>query len=280
MSTLSNQAAARGTGIQQVRVAETVAAELRRRILRGDFLDGALPKQDQLREEYGVSHPSLREALRILETEGLVIVRRGNVGGATVQQPGEARFGYTLGLALQSTGTRVHELATAVATLEPVCARQCAENPKRAKNIVPRLRAILDTARAEEDISEGVPFTRAARSFHSGVVDLCGNEPTKMIVGGLVALWDAQEEAWAQHLTDEGAYPGHDLRVATINAHAKLLELIEAGDGLGAEEFSRRHIRSTQKVVLSRIEDRVIQASSVRTSMLGSQRNRQDTSAP
>jgi DNA-binding FadR family transcriptional regulator len=273
MSILNNHVNAPATGIQQVRVAETVAAELRRRILRGDFPNGALPKQDQLRDEYGVSHPSLREALRILETEGLVVVRRGNVGGAVVQQPGEARFGYTLGLALQSTGTRVHELATAVATLEPVCARLCAENRNREKDVVPRLRAIIDSARAEEDTTEGVPFTRAARGFHSAVVDLCGNEPTKMIVGGLVALWDAQEEAWAQHLAEEGAYPGHDRRVATDDAHANLLELIEAGDGPGAEDFSRRHIRKTQKVVLSRIEDRVIQASSVRASLLGSPQN-------
>src|SRR5688500_1311752 len=109
MSALNDQAPPRAAGIQQVRVAETVAAELRRRIMRGDFPNGALPKQDELREQYGISHPSLREALRILETEGLVVVRRGNVGGATVQQPGEARFGYTLGLALQSTGTRVHQ---------------------------------------------------------------------------------------------------------------------------------------------------------------------------
>lgn len=268
MSTLSSNPPTRGSGIQQVRVAETVAAELRRRILRGDFPDGALPKQDQLREEYGISHPSLREALRILETEGLVVVRRGNVGGAMVQQPGEARFGYTVGLALQSAGTHVQELAEAVATLEPVCARLCAENPKRGKTIVPRLRAILDSSRDEEQSADGVPFTRAARSFHSAVVDLCGNEPTKMIVGGLVALWDAQEEAWAQHLSEEGQYPAHDRRMATVHAHEKLLELIEAGDGLGAEDFSRRHIRSTQKVVLSRIEDRVVQASSVRASLL------------
>jgi DNA-binding FadR family transcriptional regulator len=141
MSNLNNHVTAPGTAIQQVRVAETVAAELRSRILRGDFANGALPKQDLLREEYGVSHPSLREALRILETEGLVVVRRGNVGGAVVQQPGEARFGYTLGLALQSTGTRVHELATAVATLEPVCARLCAENRKAMQQLgAPTLR--------------------------------------------------------------------------------------------------------------------------------------------
>lgn len=262
MTNVANHTPPRGGGIQQVRVAETVAAELRRRILRGDFLEGVLPKQDQLREEYRISHPSLREALRILETEGLVVVRRGNVGGAIVKQPGEDRFGYTLGLALQATSVRVHELATAVATLEPVCARLCAERPDRMDEVVPRLRAIQEGTR-EEDTTEGVPFTRAARSFHSAVVDLCGNEPTKMIVGGLVALWNAQEEAWAQHLSTVGAYPDKERRVATIDAHNGILDLIEAGDGRGAEEYSRRHLRATQKFILTQIEDRVIQASTV-----------------
>lgn len=249
--------------IQQVRVAETVATELRRRILRGDFTNGMLPKQDQLREEYGISHPSLREALRILETEGLVVVRRGNVGGAMVQQPGKDRFGSTLGLVLQSAGTQVSELATAVATLEPICARLCAQNPKRGKTIVPRLRKILDSSIEEESSGAGVPFTRTARSFHAAIVDLCGNEPTKIIVGGLVSLWNAQEEAWARSTSDEGEYPGHDARHATTKAHEKLLELIESGDAQGAEDFSRRHIHSTQRMVLSRLEDRTVDASSV-----------------
>lgn len=54
--------------------------ELRARILADDG-DGRLPTQDQLVSEFGVSYP-IREAIRILETEGLVTVRRGNVGDA------------------------------------------------------------------------------------------------------------------------------------------------------------------------------------------------------
>ena len=63
----------------QRRIAETVAATLRARIL-SDRAGDRLPTQDQLVREFGVSYPSVREALRILETEGLVTVRRGSVG--------------------------------------------------------------------------------------------------------------------------------------------------------------------------------------------------------
>jgi DNA-binding FadR family transcriptional regulator len=73
----------------QRRIAETVAAELRQRILVGPPAQH-LPTQDQLVKEFGVSYPSVREALRILETEGLVTVRRGSVGGAEVHRPDQS----------------------------------------------------------------------------------------------------------------------------------------------------------------------------------------------
>jgi DNA-binding FadR family transcriptional regulator len=64
------------------RTAEIVADELRRQIIDGELSDGdLLPRQDILVEQFNVSLVSLREALRILETEGLVSVRRGNRGG-------------------------------------------------------------------------------------------------------------------------------------------------------------------------------------------------------
>ena len=63
------------------RIAEIVADELRRQIIDGELADGdLLPRQEVLVEQFNVSLVSLREALRILETEGLVSVRRGNRG--------------------------------------------------------------------------------------------------------------------------------------------------------------------------------------------------------
>src|SRR6185503_2235845 len=62
----------------QPSVAELVADAIRTQIVAGTLPDGSmLPKQDQLISEFQVSRPSFREALRILESEGLISVRRG-----------------------------------------------------------------------------------------------------------------------------------------------------------------------------------------------------------
>src|SRR5665213_2233949 len=89
--------------LKQPRLAEIIAVNLRDRILASEFADGSnLPKQEDLLDEFGVSPPSMREALRILETEGLVTVQRGNVGGAVVHQPQVAKVAYMMALVLQA----------------------------------------------------------------------------------------------------------------------------------------------------------------------------------
>jgi len=74
--------------MRQPRLAEMVASALRDEILSGSLTEGdTLPRQEDLLADFQVSPPAVREALRILETEGLVSVRRGNVGGAVVHVP-------------------------------------------------------------------------------------------------------------------------------------------------------------------------------------------------
>ena len=109
-----------------------MAQRLRERILRGELPDGVmLPKEDDLRSEYLVSKPSLREALRILETEGLITVMRGNKGGALVHRPTEVDAGYMLGLVLTGQGTEI-------ADSQPRCGRSS-----------PRARALCAAARPQ-----------------------------------------------------------------------------------------------------------------------------------
>src|SRR5581483_3159921 len=123
--------AGRRPKLGQFRMAEQVADVLRERILTG-LADGApLPKQDEIVAEFGVSYPSVREALRILETEGLITIRRGNVGGAEVHAPNATTAGYALGLALQATRVSVADLGEALADLEPMTAARCARRSDR-----------------------------------------------------------------------------------------------------------------------------------------------------
>src|SRR4051794_35235487 len=133
--------------VHQLRIAETVAAELRARIL-GSEEGYRLPTQDQLVEDFGVSFPSIREAIRILETEGLVTVRRGKVGGLEVHRPDETSAAYHLGLVLQGDRVTLRDLAAGLQMLEPLCAAECARRPDRADEVVPVLRENIDSAAA------------------------------------------------------------------------------------------------------------------------------------
>lgn len=79
-----------------------IADELRRRIARGELLPGdALPSETNLTAELGYSKPTVREALRILEQEGLIAVKRGLRGGPEVRQLSIANVAKPLGVFLQ-----------------------------------------------------------------------------------------------------------------------------------------------------------------------------------
>ncbi|MGH7289780.1 MAG: FadR/GntR family transcriptional regulator, partial [Myxococcota bacterium] len=131
--------------IRQPRVAEIVAARLRDDILSGRLKEGdVLPAQESLLGEFGVSPPALREAIHILETDGLISVRRGNVGGAVVHLPAAERTAHMIGMVLQSRGSTPADVSGALMYLEPVCAGMCAAREDRLTEVVPHLEAEID----------------------------------------------------------------------------------------------------------------------------------------
>ena len=130
--------------MRQPRVAELVASDLRKQILEGEITqDSALPRQEELQAQFGVSLPSIREALRILEGEGLITVRRGNRGGAVVHLPTMRSFVYMQSLLLQSRRTTLSDVALALQRFEPTCAAMCAERTDLTTSLVPVLEALL-----------------------------------------------------------------------------------------------------------------------------------------
>lgn len=252
---------ARRGRVTQHRIAETVAAELRARILASPD-DFRLPAQDQLVTEFGVSYPSVREALRILETEGLVTVRRGNVGGAEVHRPDESSAAYHLGLALQGGRVTLGDLAAGLRLLEPLCAAECARRPDRNEVVVPALEATVD--RSAGLVEDGIAFTQAAREFHDLVVAFTSNATLRHVVGSLVALWSAQEETWAEALTRRGEYPSQDEAKQAVAIHRRIVEEIAAGRPDAAEQVARAHLAATQELLLERFDDGVVTTGSPR----------------
>jgi GntR family transcriptional regulator, transcriptional repressor for pyruvate dehydrogenase complex len=244
--------------VPQNRIAETVAATLRARILSSKS-DYRLPTQDQLVEEFGVSYPSLREALRILETEGLVTVRRGKVGGADAHRPDETSAAYHLGLVLQGGRVTLGDLATGLETLEPLCTAAVAGRADRAEVVLPALRENIE--RSAELIGDGAAFTRTAREFHDLIVAFTPNATTRYVISSLVALWTAQEQSWAENRARIGKYPSAAAAKNALKAHRRIVEEIEAGNVGPAQELARAHLVATQAVVLDRFDADVVDVS-------------------
>lgn len=248
------------------RMAEQVASALRERILAGGIGDGStLPKQDELVAEFGVSYPSVREALRILETEGFITVRRGNRGGAVVHTPDIATAGYALGITLQSLQVPVTDLGAALASLEPLCAALTAgrTDADRRRNVLPVLRESL--AASEAVIDDGPAFTRAAREFHDLMVTLVPNATLRVLVKSVTSLWSVQEVAWADAQTSRGAYPSAAGRATAQHAHERLVAAIGSGDADEAARIAGEHVAATQRWVTRALKGRVVDAASPRS---------------
>jgi DNA-binding FadR family transcriptional regulator len=217
-----------------------VADGLRERILSGELADGAmLPKQDDLLAEFRVSPPSIREALRILETEGLITVQRGNIGGAVVHRPQPGKTAYMLAMVLQSRSVPLLDVQSAMLHLEPACVAACATRPDRETTILPRLKDNIDRSRANIDNAD--IYIGLAREFHVELVLGCGNETMSLIVGALETLWSAQVDRLARRPAQHGPFAERAVRLETLKDHEKLYKLIAKGDAAGAEKAAREH---------------------------------------
>lgn len=246
--------------LRQPRLAEMVAAELRERILSGQIPDGgSLPKHEDLLEEFQVSGPSVREAFRILETEGLITVRRGNVGGAIVHVPQPATAAYILGVVLQAREVGLHDVAAALQKIEPLCVAMCAARGDRKRTLVPRLREINE--RTLDAIDDPEACLRLTREFHREIVDHCGNETMILTVNSLETLWSAQLVEWAKG--EQRGFPSRSARRAGLEDHEEIVRLIEEGDGDKARRAAESHLQRSQRNTVGD-ETRRVQAALIR----------------
>jgi DNA-binding FadR family transcriptional regulator len=226
-----------------------VADVLRTRIVSGQLADGAmLPRQEDLLQEFRVSRPSLREALRILEAEGLITVHRGNRGGATVHVPRAANAAYSVGLVLQTRGVHLADVRDALKSIEPVCAGLCAQREDRAEEVLPTLTALHEAT--VEAVDDPMEFTTNSRRFHEAIVDLCGNETLKLVVGALESLWTTKEESWAVEAARAGDFPQSRNRLTGIKAHARIVKSIEDGDVDRVQRQARQHLDHSLRYAL------------------------------
>ncbi|WTW99562.1 FCD domain-containing protein [Streptomycetaceae bacterium NBC_01309] len=224
--------------IRYAAIAEVVAAALRRRILDGELADGdVIPKQDELMAEFDVGRTTLRQAIRILETEGLITVRRGKVGGSVVHSPTPQDAARMFGMVMHARHVTLDDLAQALRRLEPVCVALCTQRPDRESAVLPRLREVHERMAAA--IGDPLAYIRLSREFHEAIVAGCGNRTMQVLLGMVETLWARQEQTWAEQ---SAADVSDEIRALGVREHQELIDLIADGDDAPAYRFAVRHL--------------------------------------
>lgn len=232
---------------------QRIADELRALIVAGELSEGdSLGHEPDLVERFGVSRPSLREALRILEAEGLVTVVRGVHGGVVVHEPDGRMTARTAALVLQARNVALADVFEARTLLELIAARTIATMRGR-KAAIRELRELVDAE--EEAIGDPERFGAANAAFHERLVGLAGNQTL-----GLFA--ELLDEIVVRAVT--AVSRGDDVvgslavRRRGIRSRERLLELLEDGDAAAAEEHWRAHMQSVGRVMLGQEASTVV----------------------
>ena len=233
--------------------ADRIADWLRERILTEKLADGAsLGRVADLASEYSVSMSSLREALRMLEAEGLVSMRRGPGGGVQVHPPTEQGAARNMALLLQFRDVTLGDVQEARIMFEPLAARTLAERRDRRASAA-ALRRLVDAQRAVLD--DIAAFGKANAEFHRQLSVLVGNQ-TVAIMAEMLA--EIVERAIAA-LGEAQAMLPRAGRTRSLTSQEQLLELIELGAAADAEEHWRRHLRNAMRTHGGELERRVVE---------------------
>lgn len=224
---------------------QQIADELRARIVAGELAEGdSLGHEPDLVERFGVSRPSLREALRILEAEGLVSVVRGVRGGVVVHEPDSRTTARTAALVLQARNVDLADVYEARTMLEPIAAKRIAE-ARSQKAALRELEGLI--SEQEEAIEDPEAFGLANSAFHVRLVARAGNQTLEIVAE---MLHEIVARAVTVVSRDENGMGSLATRRRGIRSQRRLLELIEAGDGDAAEAHWRAHMQVVGKVML------------------------------
>jgi GntR family transcriptional regulator, transcriptional repressor for pyruvate dehydrogenase complex len=207
-----------------------VAQRIVDEILEQELEAGAalLPERVML-PRYGVARGTLREALRILETYGLISIKTGPGGGPVVADAGSRPLASVIALVLQMDRASFRSIVDARLALEPLLAREAAERRDQAD-----LDALAASIEEMRDVkADAGEFLDRNHVFHSAVAAASKNPVLYNMVASLNWIIDG---------TAMGIDYAPETRDAIVAAHRRIFVAIEAGDTDMAEAAMRIHI--------------------------------------
>jgi len=202
-------------GTNRSRLVDEILEYIREQIYSGEFPPGMQLRQERLSEELDISRTPLREALRVLQSEGLLLMKRGN--------------------RVEVISADVDRFVDALVLREVVdgaAARLTAEH--HSARLATSLQRAIKAQRDALEPWDRPAFSSADADFHKAIFEATQN-PYVMGQVSLVRL--------SVQVFQRGTSFGQERARGTIEDHEKIAEKILAGEPLEAEEVSRAHIR-------------------------------------
>jgi DNA-binding GntR family transcriptional regulator len=211
-------------------VHQRLVEDLRRLIISGEIEPRTRLSEYALAASYGVSRTPVREAIKQLQVEGLVDV-----------VPRVGTF------VAEASHHELTELTLVKEVLEGLAARLLAQT--RLPAVLAELRANIEASRTAVDAGEHDRYATLVLEFHEVLVR--GSENSKLIAHYRILM---NQLAYGRLVRTSLSQPGRPKR--SVFEHEHVLELMEAGDGDGAELAMRDHVAAAHRTLIRGLAER------------------------
>ncbi len=230
-----------GSGWQENRRVEKMAEKLARQIVDDIFEAGLQPgnmldSEAEMLLRYRVGRGTLREALRILEVQGLVTMKPGPGGGPVLRELTTADFARMAKLHLHIRGSTYTEVLQARLALEPLMARLAAET--KDEQGLQSLRTAIAEADAIDPDDEAA-WRAVCNLFHLTIWGVSGNSVLSL-------LGESLKEVYATRARPTPTPRAVRMRILAV--HRAIAAAILKGNGSVAERLMREHMEAFAKV--------------------------------
>ncbi|MCP4022855.1 MAG: FadR family transcriptional regulator [Desulfobacteraceae bacterium] len=222
--------------IRKERISDQIKSILKQSILDGRFKPGdKFPPEAQIAQKYNVSKVSAREALREMETEGLILKKRGIYGGSFVAEPGSKEMVDVVINSYLFGGITAVELADFRRILEPELAKlACQRRTEQDLEIMEKC-----IQEVEESIIREEPDQTKAFGFHRLIADACHNSFISALMEALVKVF---QEVLAKT-------PDLETAKKDIEYNKVFLKCIRERDGKRAQKAMVDHFDTLDKMI-------------------------------
>lgn len=223
-------------GINRGRVHEPVAEQIRQAIFNGLIATGhKLPPEREMAEHFQTSRVALREALRALEKEGLITVKRGAGGGAFVADFDQALRALTdsLNTVVKLGSAKSAHITEMRSILEPEITRLA--TMRATDEDVTAIEAVVNAQ--EEELKGGELSRKLDMDFHRLVAEAAHNPVMNIVIN---AVNESIKDSILRSKRSE------EMRKRVVTYHRSIFEAIRARDAALARKIMTEHVVDVQ----------------------------------